>query len=422
MKAHVMTRQAVSAPSWMGGRCRSRCKFIGFPQPSAGVCVAALLAAVTALFVACPARALLAAETAARSSLGATSEDGQQWPLFRGDRQATGVARCELPEKPELLWTYSGQKGGYEAAAVIGDGTVYIGSVDGKFSAIDLASGQARWEFSTDAGFNSAAALVKGRVLVGDTNGRFHCLDARTGKEQWHFDSEGEINSGANLHGQHVLFGSQDSFLYCLDVDTGKLIWKYESPNQIRCFPTIVENRTLVAGCDGRLHVIDLAEGKEVASVDLEGPTGSTPAALGSLLFVGSEGKTFFGIDWQKATVAWRYTAEERAASFRSSAAVTSELVVVGSQDRLVHALDPKTGARLWTFATRGRVDGSPVIVGDRVFVGSADGRIYALDAKTGRERWRFEAGGAVVASPAVAAGRLVIGTDAGDLYCFGRK
>jgi len=156
--------------------------------------------------------------------------------------------------------------------------------------------------------------------------------------------------------------------------------------------------------------------------VDLEGPTGATPAALGSLLFVGTEGKTFFAVDWQQAKTMWKYSEEDRGASFRSCAAVTPEAAIVGSQDKLVRALEPKTGKLLWTFATRGRVDSSPVIVGDRAFVGSADGRVYALDVKSGKERWRFEAGGEVVASPAVANGRLVIGTDAGDLYCFGTK
>ena len=107
---------------------------------------------------------------------------------------------------------------------------------------------------------------------------------------------------------------------------------------------------------------------------------------------------------------------------FRSSAAVTSRMVVVGARDKLLHAVDPKTGRGIWTFATKARIDGSPVVVGDRVFVGSADGRLYGVDLMTGKELWRFEAGGYIVASPAVAGGRLVIGTDAGDLYSLGAE
>ena len=62
----------------------------------------------------------------------------------------------------------------------------------------------------------------------------------------------------------------------------------------------------------------------------------------------------------------------------------------MGSKDKLVHALDPKTGECDGHSHRRGRVDGSPVIVGDRVFVGSGDGRLYAIQLKTGKELWRI--------------------------------
>jgi len=139
-------------------------------------------------------------------------------------------------------------------------------------------------------------------------------------------------------------------------------------------------------------------------------------------VFVGTEGNGFFAVDWKQAKVRWHYAPSDPPDSIRSSAAVTPQAVVVGSRDKLVHALDPGSGRPLWTFTTRGMVDSSPVIAGSRALVGSADGRVYALDLKTGQPVWQFEAGGSVSASPAVAGGRMVIGTDNGDLYCFGEK
>ncbi len=352
----------------------------------------------------------------------ATAWGAEGWPLFRGDPQATGVARTTLPETLQVLWTFAPRQAAFEASPIIAENRVFVGSLHGKFYALDLQSGQTVWEFSTELGFSAPASYRQGAVYVGDSDGRFYCLDAATGKPRWQFDTEGEINSGANFHGEQVLFGSQDGHLYCLEAATGKLVWKYRSENQIRCFPTIVADRAFVAGCDERLHVIDLTTGRQSAEVSLEAPTGSTPAVLDDLLFVGTEGKTFFGIRWGKPEIAWRYQPAEHSAPFRSSAAVTRQWVLVGAQDKSLHALDPKTGALRWRFATRGRVDGSPVVVGDRVFFGSADGRLYAVDLATGKERWRFEAGGAILASPAVAAGRLVVGTSAGELYCLGGR
>ena len=73
-----------------------------------------------------------------------------------------------------------------------------------------------------------------------------------------------------------------------------------------------------------------------------------------------------------------------------------------------------------WTFATRARVDSSPVVAGGRVYVGSSDNRLYVLDAATGRKVWEFDTGAAITASPAIAAGKVVIGTQDGTVFAFG--
>lgn len=357
------------------------------------------------------------------SKAGSHRQNGEDsWPVFRGDPQATGVARGELPERLEPLWTFSTEKGGFESTAAIVDGVVYIGSTDGKLYALDLKTGEKRWEFATPLGFSASAATRGGRVYIGDSDGMFYCLEAASGKQLWDFQTDGEINSSANFYNDNVLFGSQDSFLYCLSAASGELVWKFQSQDQIRCFPTVIENRGFVAGCDGQLHIVDLAEGKSIAAVKIDSPTGSSPAVMDGIVYVGTEGHSFFAIDPQEDKIVWRYENSAHGAAFRSSAAVTSEAVFVGSRDKQLHALDPKTGRQLWSFATKGRVDSSPVVAGAFVLVGSADGRLYELSAKTGETVWQFELGGAVVASPAVADGRLVIGNDSGELYCFGAK
>ncbi len=86
----------------------------------------------------------------------------------------------------------------------------------------------------------------------------------------------------------------------------------------------------------------------------------------------------------------------------------------------MVHGVATDTGEPLWTFPTKGVVDGSPLLVGTRAFVGSYDGRLYALDAMTGEKVWEYDAGGQFTSSAAAAGGRLVIGNYDGTLYCFG--
>jgi len=92
----------------------------------------------------------------------------------------------------------------------------------------------------------------------------------------------------------------------------------------------------------------------------------------------------------------------------------------------VVHALDAKTGERLWTHDPRvprakGRdaccdvVNRGVAVWKGRVYVGTLDGRLVALDAATGEPVWEtstFDPGEpyTITGAPRIAAGRVVIG------------
>jgi eukaryotic-like serine/threonine-protein kinase len=116
----------------------------------------------------------------------------------------------------------------------------------------------------------------------------------------------------------------------------------------------------------------------------------------------------------------WTY--KNREFPYMSSAAVTKDRVVVGGRDKLLHCLNRENGEKIWTFATQGKVDSSPVIAGDKVVVGSDDGRVYLISLQTGKELWSYEIGQPIGSSPAVADRKIVIGSDDGNVYCFGEK
>jgi outer membrane protein assembly factor BamB len=343
------------------------------------------------------------------------------WPVCRGDELATGIAHSPLPENLEVLWKFNSNMHGFEATVAIVDGVVYAGSLDGELYVLSLADGKEKWRYHTELGFNAPPAVADGRVFAGDADGRFYCFDAATGKPLWGKETGGEIDSGPNFYKDWVLVGSQDATLYCYEQATGKEVWKYTIGDQVRCSPTVVEGRAFLAGCDAKLHIIDLDKGQPIGTVEIDGPTGSTPAVGGDCVYFGTEGASFFSINWREAKIAWQARGE-RNMPFRSSGAVLEDMIIVGSHDKNIYALDRNTGQEKWSFTTRAKVDSSPVVVGNRVFVGSGDGRLYGLDCATGKKVWEYEAGGHFVASPAVAEGRLVIGNTDGTLYCFGAK
>lgn len=343
------------------------------------------------------------------------------WPVFRGDATSSGVATSSLPEKLDVIWKRTFVDGCFEATAAICDGMVFVGSLDGNLYALDLATGDQRWKFFQELGFRAPAAVRDGVVYVADAGGTFFALDALTGSEHWKFATNAEVNAGANFFQDKVLVASQDGTLYCLKTQNGELAWKYSIENRIQCSPTVAGERCFLAGCDGKLHIINIEDGNAVAQLDILDATGNTPAVLGDHVYFGTQGARFFCVNWRKPEIEWTYNPTKKSPC-QSSAAVTSDLVVFGGRDRILHALKRDSGVEAWEFPAKSRIDSSPVVVGDRVFFGASDGRMYGLKLSSGEPVWEFEAGGALLSSPAVAANRLVIGSDSGDLYCFGEQ
>lgn len=366
----------------------------------------------------------------APSNEGDTSSEDQipDWPLYRGDRASTGVARSSLPDDLQILWQHRVQRGAFEStAAIVSDPSdpdinrVYIGDLDGKLFAFNLKDGKVLWEFEVEIGFNTAPAVLENKIYIGDLDGFFYCLDA-DGKELWRFQAEAEINSSANFHDDKVLFGSHDSNLYALNRDTGELVWKYESEDQIRCSITVAQDRAFVAGCDGFLHVVNLKDGSAAGKVEIFSPTSSTPAAVDKVIYFGNQTGTFLAVDAQTMEHAWIFEGPRDGNSINGAPAVNQDFVIFGTRDRVVYALDPSSGEIKWEVTLRAKVDGSPVIVDDQVLVPTTDGRLYRLAIADGSLLWEQQFAGGLIGSPAVAFGKIVIATNRGNVYCLGKQ
>jgi outer membrane protein assembly factor BamB len=175
-----------------------------------------------------------------------------------------------------------------------------------------------------------------------------------------------------------------------------------------------------IAGCDAILRAIRIAAGREVYQIEAGAYTAASPLVDGGRAYFGTFNNEVLAFDLERKRRLWRYAPEDRQFPFYSSATIGNGHIVLGGRDKFVHALDANSGKAVWTFATRARVDSSPVIAAGRVYVGSSDGRLYVLDVATGKKLSDFDAGAGITASPAIAAGRVVIGSQDGVIYALG--
>lgn len=351
------------------------------------------------------------------------------WPTFRFNAEQTGVAAAALPDKLAQRWTrkFGNDLGSsvIESTAAIVDGVVYVGGFDDHLHALDLASGKPMWKHKLGGerpdAIKTPVGVHDGAVYAGTVDGFYHCVDAATGKPRWRVEVGAGVTSGPNFHGSDVLFGADDETLYCLSRADGKVRWKFQiAGGPVHGTPAVTAGKTFAAGCDSTLHVLDVTNGKELSGVDVKGQVAGSGAVRDGTLYLGTMSGEVAAVDLAKSEVTWTYRPSKGRPQFFASAAVAEKFVVIGGRDRRVHAVHRATGKEAWTFATDGKVDSSPVVVGNRVYAGSSDGRLYVLDLATGGEVQRLQLDGPVSASPAVADGCLVIGTEKGSVYCFG--
>lgn len=59
--------------------------------------------------------------------------------------------------------------------------------------------------------------------------GRVVCLEAKTGRTRWEFVAGSAVNRSATFADGRLYVGSDDGFVYCLEAQTGSLIWKHKA-------------------------------------------------------------------------------------------------------------------------------------------------------------------------------------------------
>ena len=179
----------------------------------------------------------------------------------------------------------------------------------------------------------------------------------------WTFETGGTIWGSSTTREGVVYFGSTDGNVYALAADTGELVWRFETEGPVYGSVTVYDGYLYAGSDDGYLYKIDRADGSEVWKTNIHEATPSPrhrPA------------------DTPPNNMQW---------DFRGSAPLEVEgMVYVGSPDHHLYALDAETGVKAWAFKTNNIVRSSPAVSGDVVVFGSFDQRVYALDKTIPRD------------------------------------
>lgn len=368
---------------------------------------------------------LLALSPAVLFNLSAQSE----WTNFRGDAQLTGTSGANIPEQPELLWSFK-TGDAIKASPVVSDGIIVAGSVDGNVYGITL-EGKMKWKINTGNGIESAALIQDGVAYIGNLDGKVFAIELQTGRTLWTYATEGQIMGAPNYwngnatgsgDGGVLVIGSYDYFLHGIDASTGEGLWKYEADNFINGTPAVYKGVAVFGGCDGLLHQVMVSDGSLKKRQPVATYVAGSVAVDDWITYVGDYDGKFTCLDIREGRELWSYKNPEADLPFIASPSLSEKSVYIGNRDKYVYCFNRENGDLRWSVNTLGRVDASPVLLNQLLLVATMRGDLMLLNASDGKTRWTYELGSAVFGNPAVIDGYIIAGAQDGRIYCFGKK
>jgi outer membrane protein assembly factor BamB len=371
---------------------------------------------------------LTAFATVAASTISHAQSAASPWPMFLHDRAHTGRSSADtraISGTPNWKFSPDGVRR-LLPPVIAADGTIYLGGtgLDPKTRHMSLLEylyavspdGKLKWTFgdfmraSMDENFCPSIA-ADGTIYVGNSEyksnnvaaGHLYAINPN-GTLKWKFETGSWVSSSTTIGADGAIYlGSWDGNLYAVNPD-GKLKWKFETADQVADSPAIGADSTIYIGsADFNLYALN-PDGTLKWKFATNGGIGSSPAigADGTIYAVSSAGSgdpglgeaDLYALD-STGKLKWKFAVRGgkfAGGQFSSPAIGADGVILVGSSDENLYAVNPNDGKLKWKFLNNGSVGGSPAIGGDgSIYVGSPE--ITALKPD-GSVEWKFEHAG----------------------------
>ena len=162
---------------------------------------------------------------------------------------------------------------------------------------------------------------------------------------------------------------------------------------------------------------IDITTGQRTTLVELDDRIWGRPEVDARHVYVAALGSDLLAIDRSSGQLQWK----RNVGTVAGDLLIDGDLLLVGSFDRRLHALDlTADGAERWPDGGRGDdwFWARPLVAGDTVYAATVSGSVYAFNRNDGSERWRFHLDDTEIrVAPVLLDSVLVVASRDGYLY-----
>lgn len=204
--------------------------------------------------------------------------------------------------------------------------------------------------------------------------------------------------------------------LLALDLATGELIWKFDTESGFVTAPAFLDGRIYIGEMEGAFHCID-ESGASVWQFSPEGAIDSSANFFEDLVLFGSRDTRLYALDRKSGDVAWNLETEDEV---RCGITVVEGRAFVAGCDGALHIVDVASGKEIGSVPINSPTGVTPAATGDVVYVGTEQAGLYAIDWKQAEENWNFTDEEGYIqtrSSPAVSGGNVVFGARDRNVY-----
>jgi len=390
-------------------------------------------------------------------------QEQREWVEFRG-QHGQGATPTQIQPPLALKWKLKLQEKTEKATSfnppIIMDDTIYFGSYDGNFYALDLHSGYMRWVFKTGGHINSIPTADKENVYFGSDDGKVYAVDRHSGKLKWSYSTGELVQSQIVCYQDMLVFVTNEGAVYFLD-RKGHLL--YTLPNYIWSMFTFQIYEDIMFFAPGGpsseygLSAFNVKKQNYLWEMDFNLLTGdwySYAALVDDLLLMSVAAYhgdiylfSFYALDRQSGKLRWLALDESKLDlyHYRGTAAdlflsyielldymapgVWGDLVIYTCGDTIVRAYRVSSGDLAWKKYFDYNTTSAPTIAGGRIYFG-LDGnhlvekspgyvapKLICLAAGDGRHLWETPIEGRILSAPVIAGRWIVFGTDEHIFY-----
>ncbi|AKG17232.1 outer membrane protein assembly factor BamB [Moraxella bovoculi] len=260
-----------------------------------------------------------------------------------------------------------------------------VGTRSGKVVAINAQTGAIVWEKALPTSSPTPALITNNRVLLSGNNGTLYGLDLQTGTAMWQFSTQNvdvSVRGAAkplHLDEQTALFGTADGRIHAINPASGTPLWTrrvgmatggsaVERMSDVDGTPLVVGRHLYVTSFSGQLAAFDMSTGRPMFVGEISST--KSPTVLGEVLVatgVNGDVKAFNRLTgetlWLNENLKYRKL---------TNPVTVGNHVAVGDYDGVIHLFDVN-GNIVSRAETKGQLT-SLQVNGNRLYAQSASG------------------------------------------------